>query len=115
LKKEYDFSAGRRGAIDPMPAGKTRITIRLDKEIIDWFRYQVDSQGGGNYQTMINNALKEYIYDKKQNFEDVIRHVLREELARLRMPNAEASSQSAGKGNVSNVNRNRNSPEKAKK
>ena len=115
MKKEYDFSTGKRGAIDPMPAGKTRITIRLDKDIIDWFRYQVESQGGGNYQTMINNVLKEYIYDQRQRFEDVIRCVLREELARLRMPITEASSQSAGNGDASKVNPKKNLPQKTKK
>ena len=115
MKKEYDFSAGRRGAIDPISAGKTRITIRLDNDIVDWFRFQVESQGGGNYQTMINNVLKEYIYDKKQNFEDVIRNVLREELARLRMPITEASSQSAGNGDASKVNPKKNLPQKTKK
>ena len=81
MKKEYDFSNGKRGAIDPMPAGKTRITIRLDKDVINWFRNQVESQGGGNYQTMINNVLREYIYEKRQNLEEVFRKILREELS----------------------------------
>jgi len=81
MKKEYDFSNGKRGAIDPMPAGKTRITIRLDKDVINWFRNQVESQGGGNYQTMINNVLREYIYEKRQNLEEIFRKILREELS----------------------------------
>lgn len=85
MKKEYDFSNGKRGAIDPMPAGKTRITIRLDKDVIDWFRGQVESRGGGNYQTMINNVLREYIYEKRQELEEVVRNVLREELTRFRV------------------------------
>ena len=100
MKKEYDFSTGKRGAIEPMPAGKTRITIRLDKDVIDWFRYQVESKGGGNYQTMINNVLREYIYDKKQRFEEVFRHVLREELSRLQMAITEASFQTADASKV---------------
>jgi len=57
MKKEYDFSKGKRGAIDPTPPGKTRITIRLDNDVLDWFRQQVHLAGGGNYQTLINNAL----------------------------------------------------------
>ena len=57
MKKEYDFSKGKRGAIDPTPPGKTRITIRLDNDVLDWFWQQVHLAGGGNYQTLINNAL----------------------------------------------------------
>jgi metal-responsive CopG/Arc/MetJ family transcriptional regulator len=58
VKREYDFSRGKRGPIIPVPRGKTRITIRLDKDLIDWFRSQVEAAGGGNYQTLINSALK---------------------------------------------------------
>jgi metal-responsive CopG/Arc/MetJ family transcriptional regulator len=61
MKSEYDFSRGKRGPVIPVPRGKTRITIRLDKELIDWFRSQVEAAGGGNYQTLINSALREYI------------------------------------------------------
>ena len=78
MKDEYDFSQGKRGAIDPLPAGKTRITIRLDDDIIDWFRQQVEQGGGGNYQTMMNQALHEYI--ERQTLEDLLRRVVREEL-----------------------------------
>jgi uncharacterized protein (DUF4415 family) len=48
MKPEYDFSKARRGAVVPAAAGKTRITIRLDSEIIDWFKAQVNEAGGGN-------------------------------------------------------------------
>jgi metal-responsive CopG/Arc/MetJ family transcriptional regulator len=58
VKREYDFSGGKRGSVIPVPRGKTRITIRLDKDLIDWFRSQVEAAGGGNYQTLINSALK---------------------------------------------------------
>ncbi|NEO50555.1 MAG: BrnA antitoxin family protein, partial [Moorea sp. SIO4A3] len=51
MEAEYDFSQGKRGAIDPMPSGKTRITICLDNDVIEWFREQVHLSGGGNYQT----------------------------------------------------------------
>jgi uncharacterized protein (DUF4415 family) len=54
MEAEYDFSQGKRGAINPTPASKTRITIRLDDEILEWFREQTHRAGGGNYQTMIN-------------------------------------------------------------
>lgn len=58
MDEEYDFSQGKRGAIDPVAAGKTRITIRLDEEILAWFREQVHTAGGGNYQSLINEATK---------------------------------------------------------
>lgn len=58
MKREYDFSRGKRGPVIPVPRGKTRITIRLDKDVIDWFRSQVEAAGGGNYQTLINSALR---------------------------------------------------------
>lgn len=56
--RKYNFSRGRRGPVIPVPRGKTRITIRLDKDVIDWFRSQVEAAGGGNYQTLINSALR---------------------------------------------------------
>jgi uncharacterized protein (DUF4415 family) len=78
MKDEYDFSQATRGAIDPTPAGKTRITIRLDDEIIDWFRQQAEQDGGGNYQTAINQALRDHI--DRQSLEALLRRVVREEL-----------------------------------
>jgi uncharacterized protein (DUF4415 family) len=60
-KPEYDFSGGKRGPVLSIPKGKTRITIRLDDDILDWFRQQVDEAGGGNYQTLINEALRQHI------------------------------------------------------
>lgn len=78
MKNEYDFSQGKRGAIDPTPAGKIRITIRLDDDIIDWFRQQAEQAGGSNYQTAINQALREHI--ERQSLEELLRRVVREEL-----------------------------------
>ncbi len=78
MKDEYDFSQAKRGAIEPAPAGKTRITIRLDDDIIDWFRQQAEQAGGGNYQTAINQALREHI--ERQSLEALLRRVVREEL-----------------------------------
>ena len=83
MKKEYDFSKGKRGAIDPTPPGKTRITIRLDNEIIEWFRQVVTEQGGGNYQTLMNDALREYIQRQNEPLELILRRVVREELKSL--------------------------------
>lgn len=80
MKEEYNFSGGRRGAIDPLPPGKARITIRLDEDILDWFRSRVHAAGGGNYQTLINQALREYMEQRTESLEDILRRVLREEL-----------------------------------
>lgn len=80
MKKEYNFSKGKRGAIVPAPKGKTRITIRIDDDILDWFRGEVDSAGGGNYQTLINNALRDYITNQQEPIEVILRRVVREEL-----------------------------------
>jgi uncharacterized protein (DUF4415 family) len=82
MKEEYDFSQGKRGAIDPVPPGKTRITIRLDKDILDWFRNQVNMAGGGNYQTLINQALRQHVERQEEPLEEVLRRVVREELDR---------------------------------
>jgi uncharacterized protein (DUF4415 family) len=61
MKREYDFSRAKRGAVVPVPPGKTRITIRLDDDLLQWFKDQVHAAGGGNYQTLINTALREYM------------------------------------------------------
>jgi uncharacterized protein (DUF4415 family) len=80
VKKEYDFSRGKRGAIDPLPAGKTRITIRIDDDVLNWFRRQVHARGGGNYQTMMNNALREFIQQHKESLEEIVRRLVKEEI-----------------------------------
>jgi uncharacterized protein (DUF4415 family) len=80
MKKEYDFSQATRGPVAPLAPGKTRITIRLDNDILDWFRDQVNQKGGGNYQTMINDALRSYIQRQDDLLEETLRRVIREEL-----------------------------------
>jgi uncharacterized protein (DUF4415 family) len=80
MRKKYDFSHGKRGAVVPTEGGKTRITIRLDADILDWFRDQVNNMGGGNYQTMINNALRQHVQERKEPIEKTLRRVIREEL-----------------------------------
>jgi predicted DNA binding CopG/RHH family protein len=84
MKAEYDFRSAKRGAIDPLPSGKTRITIALDDEILRWFKDAVNAAGGGNYQTLINNALRDHIRRAHEPLEDIVRRVVREELPRLR-------------------------------
>jgi hypothetical protein len=78
MKLEYDFSKGKRGPVVPPEPGKSRITIRLDNEILDHFRKRVHAMGGGNYQTLINDALREYI--RRSGIEAVVRRAVREEL-----------------------------------
>ena len=84
MKQEYDFSKARRGAVIPLAPGKERITIRLDKDILDWFREQANAQGGGNYQTMINHVLREHLDGQRIPLEEMIRRVVREELAQYK-------------------------------
>jgi len=80
MRKVYDFSKAKRGPVVSVPAGKTRITIRLDDNLIEWFKAEVDEAGGGNYQTLINDALREHVKRKREPLEATLRRVLREEL-----------------------------------
>ena len=80
MKSEYDFSSAKRGAVVPAPPKKERITIRLDRDLVAWFRQQVHDAGGGNYQTLINNALREYVENRGEPLETTLRRVVREEL-----------------------------------
>ncbi|MCP4166270.1 MAG: BrnA antitoxin family protein [Chloroflexi bacterium] len=80
MKPEYDFSAGKRGAVVPSAPGKTSVTIRIDNDILAWFRDEVDAAGGGNYQTLINQALRDHIAQEWEPLELALRRVLREEL-----------------------------------
>jgi uncharacterized protein (DUF4415 family) len=82
MKRESDFSKGKRGAVLPTSAGKTRVTIRLDTEILDWFRDEVDKAGGGNYQSPINLALRDFVSRSREPLENTLRRVIREELRR---------------------------------
>jgi uncharacterized protein (DUF4415 family) len=79
---EFDFRHGKRGPVIQPPPGKTRITIRFDDDVLEWFRAQADAAGGANYQTLINQALREYIAERTEPLEDKIRRVVREEVAK---------------------------------
>lgn len=80
MKANYDFSKGRRGPVLPQSENKERITIRLDRDILTWFRARVEKQGGGSYQTMINDALRAYMTNHDGVLEDLLRRVIREEI-----------------------------------
>jgi uncharacterized protein (DUF4415 family) len=82
MKREYDFSKAKRGPVIPVPKGKTRITIRLDEDVIAWFRNQVDQAAGGNYQSLINDALRQFIARSREPLEETLRRVVREEIRR---------------------------------
>ena len=82
MQKEYDFSQAKRGPVVAPTPGKTRITIRIDDDILEWFREQVHAAGGGNYQSLMNDALRNAIQERKRPIETVLRKVVREELKR---------------------------------
>jgi uncharacterized protein (DUF4415 family) len=75
-----DFSKGKRDAVVRSDPNKVRITIRLDGDIIEHFKKQVHAAGGGNYQTLINDALRSYIQSQTKPLEETLRKVIREEL-----------------------------------
>ncbi len=78
MTRKFDFSKARRGPVVPPAPGKTRVTIRLDNDVIEHFQNIVDRAGGGNYQTMINAALREYIQGAR--LEAVVRRAVRKEV-----------------------------------
>jgi uncharacterized protein (DUF4415 family) len=82
MKREYDFRKAKHGAVVSVPKGKTRITIRLDDEILAWFREQVERAGGGNYQTVINEVLRQHVQRVREPLEKTLRRVIREEIRR---------------------------------
>lgn len=75
-----DFSNGKRGPVIKPDPNKARITIRLDADIIDHFKTIVHDAGGGNYQSLINDALREHILAQDKELEKTLRKVIREEL-----------------------------------
>jgi len=84
MRKFYDFSKGKRGPVVPTPPGKSRITIRIDDEVLEWFKQVVEKAGGGNYQTLMNDALRDHIQRTQEPLETILRRVLREELKRIK-------------------------------
>jgi uncharacterized protein (DUF4415 family) len=84
MKQRYDFSQGKRGRIappEPEQRGKTRITIRLDEDLVDYFMKEADASGGTiGYQTLINEALKLHVAGKAPKLEDTLRRIVREEM-----------------------------------
>ena len=86
MQEEYDFSQGRRGPVVSTGSNKERITIRIDADILNWFRDYVNSRGGGSYQALMNQALREYIDGRDKDWETLLRRVVREELQAAQVP-----------------------------
>lgn len=84
MRKQYDFSKGKRGPVlREGTAGKTLVTIPLDNEVLEWFGRKAGATGGGaSYQSMINAALREHISGERESFEAALRRIVREELRR---------------------------------
>ena len=82
MRREYDFTRGKRGTVIRTPPGKTRITIRIDDDILDAFRAQVHAAGGGSYQSLINRALREHLEYGEESLKETLRSVVREELVK---------------------------------
>lgn len=82
IKKEYDFSKGKRGPVIPHK-NKTRITIWIDTDILEWFKNEAEQEGQG-YQTAMNQALRNYTKQDKRPIQEVVRETVRKELLKLR-------------------------------
>lgn len=103
-RRQIDFSRAKRGAVVKPQPGKTKISIRLDNEVLDHFRALVEQAGGGNYQSLINDALRTFIRQAsvvnvtrdvvKRELETTLRRVLREEAAAY---NVEGQSRASGR------------------
>ncbi len=80
MKKVYDFSKAKRGAV-LSTEGKTRITIYLDDIVIERFKALSEKTGKG-YQTLVNEALRAHLgVDETPLTATALRRILREELA----------------------------------
>ena len=88
--RKIDFSRAKRGPVVKPEPGKMKISIRLDNAVLQYFRTLVDRPGGGNYQTLINDALLEHIH--RRSTLDVVRQVVREELGAYRAARGSSST-----------------------
>jgi hypothetical protein len=89
MRDEYDFSAGRRGAVISSP-DQSQVTLMLDDDLIEHFRKEAESQGTG-YQSLINGVLRAHVERGTVPSEDdrpvtiaALRRILREELPQHR-------------------------------
>ncbi|MDX8396843.1 MAG: BrnA antitoxin family protein [Mariprofundaceae bacterium] len=82
MNKEYDFSDAKQGALSPLPSTKKRITIRLDADVVEHFKQQAENIGGGNYQSLLNEALKDHI--KGKDMADVVRSAVHDAVLEMK-------------------------------
>lgn len=80
-----DFSKGKRGPVVKTDSTKVRITIRLDADVIEYFKKRVHKTGNGNDQTFINDALRAHIPAQDKSLEKTLRKIIREELAKAEL------------------------------
>ena len=77
--RDIDFSRAKRGPVVKLEPGKTKISIRLDNNVLEYFRGVVERAGGGNYQSLINEALLTLI--NQRSMLEAVRQVVKEELS----------------------------------
>ena len=77
--RDIDFSRAKRGPVARLDPGKTKISIRLDNAVLEYFRAVVERAGGGNYQSLINEALLSHIHQRSML--EAVRQVVKEELS----------------------------------
>ena len=82
--KDYDFTDAKPVGETPHLAklqteagGKSRITMRVDNEVLATFKARAE-MFGGNYQTLMNDALKQFAQGLKLS--DVVREAIHETL-----------------------------------
>lgn len=80
--KSVESGLGSGRGVGRGQPGKTRITIRIDNEVLDWFRERVEAKGGGSYQALINEALKKQIEQGSEGLEALLRRIIREEMGK---------------------------------
>ncbi len=77
--RAIDFSRAKRGPVVKPEPGKTKISIRVDNTVLAYFRTLVERAGGGNYQSLINDALLAHIHQRSML--EAVRQVVKEELS----------------------------------
>jgi uncharacterized protein (DUF4415 family) len=82
MKEEYDFCKGKRGAVISH-RGKTRITIWIDTDTLNWFKDMAEREGRG-YQTAMNDALHSYTQQEHKTIQEIVREAVREELKKMK-------------------------------
>jgi uncharacterized protein (DUF4415 family) len=83
MAEDYDMSTAQRGPVVPPARRQTQIALRIDTDILEWFRDKVSRQSGGNYQAMMNQALREYMARDGLPLESLLRQIVHEEVQQV--------------------------------